>query len=485
MNKQRNEISIKKAALINAVSKYSQIVFNLVITAVLARILEPADYGIVAVATVFTTFFALFADMGIGTGVIQDKTLSDDEVNHIYSFSVYLAVVLGIAFCLFSFPMASFYHNEVYKPVGMLLSVSLIFSTLNMIPNAILMKNKHFVLVAVRNIIVFIITGVIAIVFAFMGFKYYALVLQSVLTSVITFICNYISVKKNYSLGFHGKIDYTGMKKVLSFSGFQFAFNMINYFSRNMDNLLISRVMGESALGYYDKAYKLMLYPVQNLTQVISGVLHPILSDYQKMKEYIYTQYIKIVKLLSIAGCFIMPFCFFAAPELIAILFGEKWLAAVACFRILSLSVWAQMITSSTGAIFQSLGDTKRMFVTGTLNAVISVIGITSGLFFGKIEYVAIGVAIAYNIHFLTSFFVLIKKSFSYSFLGYLKELLPDIIIMGVLFVAIAIYGQMIPTSASYLVSGIMKGCYLGIIYVIMLVITKRYKIYTSLIKRR
>ena len=105
----KQEISLKKAVIINAAAKYAKVLVNLVYTAILARILSPEDYGIVAVITVFTTFFALFSDMGLSTAIIQNKTLTNDEVNDIFSFTIYLGVGLALFFCLFSFFLFVFY----------------------------------------------------------------------------------------------------------------------------------------------------------------------------------------------------------------------------------------------------------------------------------------------------------------------------------------------------------------------------------------
>ena len=101
-------------------------------SAVLARILLPEDYGVIGVMTVFTTFFSVLANMGIGTAVIQNKELSDYDVSNIFTFNLYVAVGLSIIFAIFSVPLSKFYGNSVYIPIGCLLSVSLFFSTMNM-----------------------------------------------------------------------------------------------------------------------------------------------------------------------------------------------------------------------------------------------------------------------------------------------------------------------------------------------------------------
>jgi PST family polysaccharide transporter len=204
----------------------------------------------------------------------------------------------------------------------------------------------------------------------------------------------------------------------------------VNYFSRNLDNLLIGKFLGSAALGYYDKSYKLMLYPVQNLTHVITPVLHPILSVHQEDSDFIYQKYIGVVKILSLLGVFITAFSFYASEEIILILYGSQWKDSITSFRFLSLSIWAQMITSSTGSIFQSLGKTKYLFITGTISAVIIVSSIIIGILFKDLNTVALCVAIAYNINMFTSFFILIRKGFRKSFNFFAKNFVPDLLIL-------------------------------------------------------
>lgn len=422
------EISIKKAAFISAASKYSSIVLNLAFSAVLARLLTPEDYGIVAVTAVFTTFFTLFADMGIGAGVIQNKELTQDDINSIYTFTVRISVILALAFMAFSFPMSWFYKDRVYVPVGMLLALSLFFSAMNMVPNALLLKEKRFLAVGIRTIVVCVLSGVVGIIFALLGFKYYALVVQNIFNALFIYIWNYVSTRPK----FVRKICKESINKIKSYSSFLFGFNIINYFARNSDNLLISKFMGTAALGYYDKAYKLMLYPVSNLTHVITPVLHPILSEHQNDKKYIYDKYLEIVKLLSLAGAFITPFCFFASEEIIRIIFGDRWINAIPCFKWMALSIWSQMILSSTGTIFQSLGDTRRLFITGSMNAIMTVMFIVAGLIEGSIVAVSRNIAISYNVQFVATFWFLIKGSFGFSVKKFFAKLLPDFAIMEI-----------------------------------------------------
>lgn len=471
-------MEIRRAAIINALGKYSKIFLSLIVNAILARILSAEDYGIVAVITVFSTFFTTFSDMGFGPAIIQNKELTERDINNIFSFTVYISIFLMLIFAICSVPIAMFYEDKVYVGLGLLLSISLLFNALNMVPNGILNRDKKFVSIAIRTVVVYIGSAVVAIILAFCGLRYYALVIQAILTALLTFIWNFATTKPK----FQRRFQMNSIKKVLNYSGYQFAFNLINYFSRNLDNLLTGKFIGNAELGYYNKAYTLMLYPVNNLTGVISPVLHPILSDYQKQVNIIYKKYMKIVRLLACIGLYVAPVCFLAADEIITILYGSNWGQSVVCFQLLSIAIIPQMINSSAGSIFQAIGNTKLLFVNSCVNTIITVSAILIGVFAGKsIQILSLCVAIAYLCHFITAFVMLIKMGFGYSLLNFAKELLPEIFILVFMIVAVIFYPFSID---GVLLSVIIKALYLGVVYFVALALSKEYKIFASILKK-
>lgn len=471
-------MNMKKAAMINALGKYSKIFLSIIVNAILSRILSAEDYGVVAVITVFSTFFITFSDMGFGPAIIQHKELTDDDIDNIFSLTVYISILLMVVFAVYSYPISAFYGDKVYIPLGQILSVSLLFNALNMIPNGILNREKKFVSIAIRTVVVYLGSAVITVILAFAGLRYYALAIQAVLTALFTFVWNYATTKPK----FHFRFGFYSVKKVLNYSGYQFAFNLVNYFSRNLDNLLTGKFMGSAELGYYNKAYTLMLYPVNNLTGVISPVLHPILSDYQKQLEVIYKKYMKIVRLLACIGLYVAPVCFLAAEELITILYGPNWGKSVVCFQLLAIAIIPQMINSSAGSIFQAIGNTKLLFANSCINTGITVVAIIVGVFGGKnIHALSLCVAIAYLFHFATAFTMLIKMGFKYKMSDFVKELVPEMLILVVMLVAVKFYPFHVTRT---ILSTVVKCVYLGIIYVVVLFVSKEYKLFVSIIKR-
>lgn len=464
-------ISIKRAAIINGIGKYSKIFLSIIVNAILARLLSPGDYGIVAVITVFSTFFSTLADMGFGVAIVQNKKLTSNDINNIFSFTVYVSFVLMILFSLLSIPISNFYHNNVYVSLTLLLSISLLFDAMNMVPNGILNKNKEFMVIAVRTVVVYLLASFLTVILAMKGFRYYALVIQAIVTSIFTFLWNYIDTHPKFKL----KIQFTSVKKVLNYSSYQFAFNFINYFSRNLDNLLTGKFMGDVQLGYYNKAYDLMLYPVNNLTGIVSPVLHPILSDFQDNLKIIYEKYLKVFKILFCLGAFAAPLCFLASREIITIMYGSNWKSSIICFQLLSIAIVPQMVNSSAGGVFQAIGNTKLLFWNSCINTCITVIAILIGIFWGKsIVALSGAVAIAYICHFFTAYFMLIKLGFGYKMSSFFGNILPELIILLGMEIAVVLYPI---TISNIFLSLIVKGIYLGAVFLILVIITGEYKL--------
>ena len=465
----KNNISLKKATLINGGSKLFSLVIQIVINAILSRLLPPEEFGVVAIITVFINFFNILSDLGLGSGIIQNKKLKQEDYQNIFSFTIYLGIILGIIFIILSYPISFIYKNDIYISMGIMLFFSIFFNTINMVPNALLLKNKKFSLIGIRSVISTLVCGVITIILAYSGLGCYSLILNTILTSFVIFLWNYFSYRIKFSL----KFDFSSINKIKNFSLFQFAFSFVNYFSRNLDNLIIGAFISATALAYYDKAYRLMLYPITMLNTIFTPVLHPFFSEYQDKKDYVYDNYLKIVKKLAIIGAIASAFCYFNASEIITIVFGDSWIESITSFRILSLSIFFQLICTTTGSIYQSLSDTKSLFKVGLINTLVTTTLLLLSMIWKNINIVSIVITISYHLHFIISFYVLIKKVFKKKFVYFLNELKVDYFILIVLLLSSYLFNF---TISNIYLSFILKSIYLVIIYIILLFITKEYK---------
>ena len=350
----------------SALAKYSGILISLVVASILARLLTPEEFGVVGVATVLIAFVNILGDIGIGPAVIQNNTLTENDLKSIHAFTTYLGLLLGALF-FFSAPViANIYEDGALIEICQWFSLSIVFTCWGIVPLNINYKNKKFKKIAVITLVVQIISGFAACIYAIYDGGVYALILQFVSSSVLLSIIYNFSIKLSWRL----YISKDSLKKIISFSTYQFMFNLINFFSRNSDKLLIGKYIGLTQLGYYEKSYRLMMLPLQNITFVITPVLLPIFSTLQNDVKELGEKYLKLVVPLSYLAFPISVILYFCSPELILIIFGEQWKLSIMPLQILSLSVGFQILIATTGGVFQSMGETKRMFQSGLWGAI-------------------------------------------------------------------------------------------------------------------
>ncbi|TKD65094.1 lipopolysaccharide biosynthesis protein [Flavobacterium sp. ASW18X] len=408
---------LRKGLLITFISKYSNILFELLLTMILSRLLTPAEFGVVAVILVFTMFFNLLGEIGIGTAIVQNNDLDNRHVQSIFNYTVIIAFIIAFSFALVSYPIADFYANKDYINIGRILSIVVFFYILNVVPQGLIRKQKLFLKLEGALLVVNIITGLIAVYLAYQGHGYYALVYREFFKAILIFIINFVNSKFKPTTNF----GLNGIKLIFSYSAFQFMFNIINYFSRNLTSLLIGKYMGDTNLGFYDRAYRLMLYPAQTLTYVITPVLHPVLAAYEKQPEIIHDNYKNILELLGFIGLPLSVFLYFSAEEVILIMYGDQWIGSIPVFKILALTIWSQMTLASTGAIFQALGKTKLLFISGFISAFLTVVAVVFGLLQDNLLTIAYGILVAFVINFFQGFYILFGIGFKKPFFFFLR----------------------------------------------------------------
>lgn len=409
-----------------ALAKYSGIIVSLVIAGILARLLSPDDFGIVAIATVIIAFFGIFTDMGVSPAIIQNKTLTEGDLTNIFSFTFWTGIVVSLLFFAASWPISIYYNSPILRTLCQLLSINLFFASANIVPGALFYKNKEFKFIAIRSFVIQITSGAGAVTAALYGAGLYALIISPIISSVLIFAISF----HRYPQRLHATLGLQSIRKIFSYSAYQFLFNVICYFSRNLDKLLIGKYMNMSALGYYEKSYRLMMLPLQNITQVITPVMHPIFSDFQNDQERLASSYERIVKILAFIGLPLSVLLFFTAKEITLIIFGDQWLPSIPVFQILSLSVGIQIILSSSGSIFQAAGDTRSLFVCGLFSSILNVTGILLGIFYyDTLTAVATCITITFTINFIQCYWMMYRITFKRNFLLFARQLVSPIIV--------------------------------------------------------
>lgn len=393
-----------KGVFWSAVEKYSSLALNIVISMILARILSPHEYGIVSIATVLIAFLTMFATMGIGPAIIQRKDLDQNDLDNIFTFSLVIGAFLAIFLYFLSDLIAEYYGEDALINICRILSISLFFSAANMVPNALMAKNQLFKEIARRTLLLLLISGPISIVMAFCSLGVYSLLVAPIITSVGIFVFNY----HYYPCKICWKLSLKPIKSIFGYSIYQFLFEVINYFSRNLDKLIVGKYISVSALGFYDKSYRLMLLPLNNITSVIGPVVQPVLSKMQDNKVEIARKYSKLILFVAVLSFPLGVYLYCTAYELIYLFYGNQWNAAIPCFKILALSIPLQVILCTSGSVFQAANATKPLFYVGLINTFVTVSGfLISCFYFATLEAIALSWTITTSINFVSSYITL------------------------------------------------------------------------------
>lgn len=443
-------------------AKYITVIINMGFTILMARLLTPEDYGIFAVVNVIAGYIMTVSNLGIGSAIIQKKDLSDDDISNIYVFSFGIGILLSTLMSALGFACALIYKESVYIILCFLLAISVFFYVINIVPNALLLRNGEYGKVAKRNIIVAVASMVVAICVAIAGGKYYALIFQNIILMVTYYIWNirYSNIKFN--------INYKGIKKsiqkIFSYALYSFGGDTVSYFELSGPNMLIGPFLGSIFLGLYDKAYRLIDYPVGNLAGVLNTILHPLLKDYQDEPTVIIKKYEKIEKIFSIVAVYISTIFLVCAYEIIVILFGNKWVDAVEVFRYMSIAIYPKMLLATVNSVFSSLGNTKKLFVCQVRRAIVILICTGLGIMFGKISYIALFVSVGYWINLVVTIITLYKFVPLVSVKSIVCRLKYDIIYMFLTFIIYFILKPLDIVDNIY-VSLLVKGLILSVVY--------------------
>lgn len=415
--------------LYTSIAKYVGIFVQIAITMVLARLLNPADFGILAIATVFINFLNLITDFGFGAAIIQSETLEKKDLESIFSLTQYIGLFAAFILFLLAYPIGNYYNDGSVASVVRLLSINVVFASLNIVPNALLLKAKKFKLVAVRTLGLQIICGCIGISLAYIGLGLYALVIQSILSTAGIFVFNYNQNK----IRFFNKVYVASIKKIINFSAFQFAGSVMNFITKSIDKPLVGKYLSLASLGYYEKSYRLMQMPVDNLSYVFTPVMQPMFREFQHDLRIMFQKYKKILKTLAIVGFPLSALLYFSAYDLIHLFYGGKWDLAVTPFQYLSLSVGFMVLMSSSGPIYQASNKVKFMLVVNIAEFIVSISCLLLSLHTGNVNYVAFCISIGVVVRFVFVFCLLSIGVFSISPFKIVQSILPGILLGSLL----------------------------------------------------
>lgn len=377
-----------RGGLVTVTTQGFKFAAGLLATVVLARLLTPNDYGLVGMVAVVTGFVGLFKDLGLSAATVQREELDDAQVSTLFWVNVGVSLLVGVVTVGLAPVVAWFYGEPRLTAVTLAYSIGFLFGGLSVQHEALLKRQMRFAVLAAAEVAALLASIVTTVLLAWRGYGYWALVAGHLALSVCYMLAVWVACGWRPGRPRRG----AGVRQLMGFGGNLTGFVVINYFARNLDNLLIGRFWGGFQLGLYAKAYQLLLLPLDQISYPLMNVAVPALSRLNDEPERYRRAYLRILEKVALVTMPGIALLIATADLVVLVVLGPRWVEAGRIFALLGTAALIQPVTNTTGWLFITQGRTRDMFRWAPIGAVIVAAAFVAGLPWG-----AAGVATAYS----------------------------------------------------------------------------------------
>jgi PST family polysaccharide transporter len=356
---------------------------------VLARLLSPADFGLIGMAAAVTGFIAMFQDLGLSLATVQREDITHAQISNLFWINLGLGAATMLLTAAIAPVLAWYYGEPRLNLIGLALAGAFLFGGLSSQHAALLKRQMRFgALTAIELSSTLAGIGT-AVALAVLNLGYWALVGQRIITMAV-------AAAGSWALcGWRPDLPRRGPKigDLIAFGGNLTGFSVINYFARNLDQVLLGRYYGPVAVGLYQKAYDMMLIPLRQINEPVSSIAIPVLSRLADQPERYRRAYFRLLEKILLVTMPMSAFMIMTSDWLVRLVLGEQWIDAGTIFAALGVALFTQPIGNSTGWLFITQNRTHHMFRWGFIGSGIAVASFIIGLPWG-----ALGVALAYSL---------------------------------------------------------------------------------------
>ena len=361
-------------------SQAGGVVTRAIVAIFIARLLTPDEYGLAALALVFASLVMVFSDLALGAALIQRKTLSAVDKDTAFWTTMGAGVIFTVLGAALSGPIASLYGQPDAQPLLLVLSLSFLVSALGATQQNLMLREMDFKRVEVLPMIAALFGGFAAVIAAFYGAGAWAIIVQQVVTVIMTTILVWMRSEWRPRFAFSG----ASLRDLGGFSAYMLGQRILWYVQVNGDRFLIGRFLGTSALGIYAVAYNTMLVPASKLGGPLQRVFSPAFSRIQDEPARIAATWARVARLLAFVTVPALGGLVVVAPDFVPLVLGSHWEAAVPVVQILAWVGIVQAIQVINMDILLARGRSRTMFrlaiVVTSAHMVAFVVGLQWGI---------------------------------------------------------------------------------------------------------
>lgn len=405
-----------KGAMWAAVQNWGSQFGALIVFLVLARLLTPEDFGVVALANVFLAFVQVFLNQGFPQALIQRKDLEPEHIDTAFWTNIAVGVVLAIAGVMAAPWVSAAFESPALTPILQWFSLLLIVSSLVDVQEALLERAFAYRYLAMRSLIGLGISGIVGITLALLGAGVWSLVAQQLIYETVGMLVLWQASNWRPRLRFSSR----HFQDLFQFGRNILAFNILGFINSRSDDLLIGYFLGPTALGFYSLAYRILSVLTQVLIETSERVALPTFSRLQRDLPQMRRAFYKVARITSL-----IAFPFFLgtavlAPKIVPFIFGEQWLASVPVLQVLALVGIFRSLSRFKGAVFMAVGQPEWRVKLGLLSSSLNFIGFAIAVRWG-----IVAVSIAYLVRACVMFPVVqfvLSRLIQVSIFKYLRQ---------------------------------------------------------------
>ena len=403
-------------------------IVSFIVSIILARILEPTDYGTISLLLVFITILNVFVDSGLGNALVQKKDADDAGFSTVFIFNIFMCITLYAIMFLCAPAIAIFYGDKSLVALIRVLSIIILISGVKNVQKAYVSKHMYFKKFFFATLGGTICSAFIGIILAYSGFGVWALVIQQLSNMLIDTIVLWYIVKWKPQWIF----SLTRLKPLLLYGWKLLLARLLDTVYNNLTQLIIGKQFSTADLAYYNRGQQFPNLIVSNVNSSIDGVLFPVMSKEQEDTYLVRKMTQRAITVSSFVMWPMMIGLTVIAEPLVRFVLTDKWLECVPYLQIFCLSYALYPIHTANLNAIKALGRSDIFLKLELIKKIIGILIIVVGISFGTF-----GLAIAILISSIISTFINAypnKKKLDYSYIQQIKDILPSIImslIMG------------------------------------------------------
>ena len=421
-------MTIKKQAIQGVkwttISTISLATAQLLKISVLARFLDKTDFGLMAIVVFVLNFTNLFVDMGLTSAILHKQNISKKEYASLYWINFLFSFFLFIVIWLITPFISAFYNEKELNTLIPLMALTLLFSAFGRQFKVIEQKELNFKFISLVDIITSVISLIFAIILAYYGYGIYSLVYSVILLQILANIAFLIQGIKRIGIKLH--FVFAETKPFLKIGIYQVGGQIINYFNRDLDILIIGKFFGAEILGGYSLAKQLVFRPAQIINPILTKVAAPVLAKFQNNIEQLKANYLKLLNIISTVNFVIYLGVIVLAKYIVLILYGQGFNDIVILVQILSVYMYFRSLGNPVGSLVIATGRTDLEFYWNLFTlSIMPIIIYTASQF--SVVIVTISISVAMVLLTIPAWYFMIRKMIRVGLREYLVNFVPNI----------------------------------------------------------